>query len=191
MKIILASASQRRIELLQRITSTFEVMPSDFDEEAVQFNGDVTQYVKSISMGKALAVAKELENENLIISCDTIVVLNDTVLGKPKNSDDAIRMLTELSGNTHYVYSAITLYNNLSKVMLQDYVRTKVTFSNITKDEIISYVESKEPMDKAGAYGIQGNGALFVENIEGCYYSVVGLPLNRLKKMLREMGVNS
>lgn len=190
MKIILASASERRMDLLKRLIDDFSVVVSDFDEESVKFDGDFGIYVIELSKGKAFAAADKVDKEAFIIACDTIVAYDGKVLGKPRDRIDAINMLKMLSGKTHEVYSGITVLNGSNNQCVSDFVRTEVRFSVLSEDEITSYVDSGEPMDKAGAYGIQGCGGVFVESICGCYYSVVGLPINRLKHILRGMGVN-
>lgn len=192
MKLILASASERRQELLKRLTPDFEIAVSDFDEKGIEYNGSSSDYVLEISKGKALKCLEKVNNkeESIIIACDTIVCFNENLLGKPKDEMDAFLMLSMLSGGEHEVYSGITLLNTASNRMISDYECTKVRFSEISSEDINKYISTKEPMDKAGAYGIQGYGGVFVERIEGCFYNVVGLPLNKLKKMFRDMGVN-
>lgn len=190
MKIILASASLRRQELLKRITDDFEIIVSNFNENDINFTGDCANYVMDISKGKALDVARKAGNDKIIIGCDTVVFYNNEVLGKPEDEDDAYRMLKMLSGKSHYVYSGITLINTSEKIIRTDYVKTEVEFSDFGDYEIRKYLKTGEPFDKAGAYGIQGYGGVFVRKINGCYYNVVGLPLNKLYKMLREIGVN-
>lgn len=190
MKIILASASERRTELLKRIVEDFSVIVSNFDEDSVPFKGDFGAYVVELSKGKAFAAAQRLDEEAFVIACDTIVALEDQVLGKPSSKKDAISMLEKLSGRVHQVYSGLTVLNTKNGEVKNDYVKTDVRFSKLTKEQIEKYVDSEEPMDKAGAYGIQGYGGVFVEEISGCYYSVVGLPLNKLNYILRGMGVN-
>jgi septum formation protein len=190
MKLILASASERRHELLKRLTSDFEIMISSFEEEKVQFDGSFGEYVKEISKGKAIDIGTKLKGDFLILGCDTIVSFNGKVLGKPKDKEEAKRMLMMLSGNVHQVYSGITLYQTLSQRILSDFIMTDVRFSHLSEKDIDKYIETEEPMDKAGAYGIQGYGGVFVEEIHGCYYNVVGLPINKLKYLLQDMGVN-
>lgn len=190
MEIILASASPRREELLSRIVKKFKIMKSDFDEESVEIEGNLSSYAIEISKGKAQGVAKISNGDFLIIGCDTIVCLKDRVLGKPKDEIEAVSMLKALSGNVHKVITGITIINTVSNKFVTDYVCTEVKFSVLDDKSIEKYVKSGEPMDKAGAYGIQGYGGIFVEEIHGCYYNVVGLPLNRLVFLLREMGVN-
>ena len=191
MNIVLASASIRRHELLKRLTDKFEIIASDFDENAVEFNGDCGSYVMKLAEGKALNVCKSVHNESIIIGCDTIVSFGNKILGKPENEEEAFNMLKFLSGTSHQVYSGIAVVNSASGKIIRDYVCTNVKFSDLSDDVIRKYIERGEYKDKAGAYGIQGYGGVFVEEIHGCYYNVVGLPLNKLSKMLREMGVSS
>lgn len=186
-KIILASASARRKELLERIVEEFSVIVSDFDEEAVLFNGDCGEYVKILAEGKALAVSKKIDKESIVIGSDTIVAIDNKILGKPKSREDAFCMLKKLSGREHQVYSGIAVVDVKNNRVLSDFVCTKVKFSQLSEKQIKDYVDSGEPMDKAGAYGIQGKAGVFVEKIDGCYYSVVGLPLNKLNSMLEEI----
>lgn len=187
MKVILASASDRRRELLIRLVEEFEVAVSNFDEDSVIFSGDLEEYVKELSFGKANEIAKEKKEDSLIIAADTIVTIDGKILGKPKDREDAANMLRTLSGRCHEVYSGITVMKSGDSKVLKEAVCTKVYFSELSEETIAAYVESGEPMDKAGAYGIQGYGGVFTEKIEGCFYNVVGLPLNRLNKMLREI----
>jgi septum formation protein len=190
MEFILASASERRQELLKRIVKDFKIVISNFDENSVNFGGSCDEYVKMLALGKAEEVAGRVKDKNIIIGCDTIVYHNGKILGKPKDEKDAYNMLKSLSESSHKVYSGIAVVNTASSVIKMDSVCTEVFFSTLSEEQIIRYIASSEPMDKAGAYGIQGNGGIFVEKIHGCYYNVVGLPLNRLYFMLREMGVN-
>ncbi|MDY7062942.1 MAG: Maf-like protein [Sarcina ventriculi] len=184
MEIVLASKSPRRKELLKRVVNDFKIIESDFDEDSITFNGDVEEHVKLLARGKALAVKEKVNNKSLIIGVDTIVFYNNKILGKPKNYDDAYGMLSVLSGNTHKVYSGVCIVNT-ENLHIESFVcETKVKFSKLTDDQIDRYIESKEPMDKAGAYGIQGLGGVFVEKIDGCYYNVMGLPINKLNAFL-------
>ncbi|HCW53690.1 MAG TPA: septum formation inhibitor Maf [Clostridium sp.] len=187
MKIILASASERRQELLSRVFEKFDIMVSDFDESTVVFNNDVAEYVKEISNGKALEVKERITDDAIIISADTVVTFNGKILGKPKDKNEAFQMLKSLQGGSHIVYTGITVINTKKDIVKQESVATEVTFSKISDDEIKKYIETGEPLDKAGAYGIQGKGGVFVEKINGCYYNVVGLPLNRLKAIIEEI----
>lgn len=189
MEIVLASKSPRRQELLKRIINDFKVIESDFDESTVKFQGDVEKYVEDLAKGKALVVAKKINNPSIIIGVDTVVYYNNEILGKPKNYDDAYSMLSKLSGNTHKVYSGVCIYNVIKDKIDSFVCETKVKFSKLSKNQIDNYIKSNEPMDKAGAYGIQGLGGVFVEKIDGCYYNVMGLPLNKLNTFLSSYGL--
>lgn len=190
MDLILASASPRRREILEKITKNFTVIVSNFEESTVKYQGDIEWYVKELSKGKAKTVCVNLKNKALVIGCDTVVSFQGSILGKPKNEQDAFFMLKSLSGKWHEVYSGITLINTEANKVLSKCVCTRVKFSDISDEDIHKYIKTKEPMDKAGAYGIQGFAGVFVEKIEGCYYNVVGLPLNKLNSMMRDIGVN-
>ncbi|QPW52511.1 Maf-like protein [Clostridium botulinum] len=190
MRIVLASASERRQELLQRITNKFEVIVSNFDENTVDFEGNFENYVMKLAKGKAISVAQNLSKDAVVIGCDTIVAFNGKVLGKPNDELEAFNMLKALSGNVHKVYSGIAVIDTRKGNTRVENVCTSVKFSSLTNEKIKEYISTKEPMDKAGAYGIQGFGGVFVEEINGDYYNVVGLSLNKLDKMLWEMGVD-
>jgi len=188
--IILASASLRRAELLKKITSDFEIMVSSFEEEDVLFSGNCGDYVMTLAKGKAMDICSSVKKPAIIIGCDTVVYLSGKVLGKPKDNLEAFQMLSDLSGNTHEVYTGIALINTETGESRTEFVCTQVKFSKLSLIEINNYIETGETLDKAGAYGIQGGASLFVEEIKGDYYSVVGLPVNKLYFMLRDMGVN-
>ena len=187
MNYVLASGSERRQELLHRIVDEFNIIVSDFDEDKILFKGNVDEYVVDLAKGKALSVKESLKEEAIIIAGDTVVVLDDKILGKPNNEEDAYNMLKQLSGRTHRVYSGLVVINMYNNKIEQEFLYTEVKFSNLTEEEIESYIKTGEPLDKAGAYGIQGYGGVFIEGINGCYYNVVGLPLNLLNKMLRKV----
>ena len=190
MDIILASASPRRAELLKKITSNFKVIVSDFEESDILFSGNCGDYVMTLAKGKALAICSSVNDPSVIIGCDTIVYFRGKVLGKPKDNFEAFQMLSDLSGNTHEVYTGIAVINTQTQEISTEYVSTEVKFSKLSEKEINQYIETGESLGMAGAYGIQGAASLFVEELKGCYYSVVGLPVNKLYYMLREMGVN-
>lgn len=187
MRVILASASERRIELLNRLVKEFDIIVSDFNENKVLFKGSIDGYVKEIALGKAMNVKKKLYTDAIIISADTIVTLDNKILGKPKDEEDAFNMLKSLQGRKHLVYSGVVVMDTATNVIMQESLSTEVTFSEISDNEILEYIKTGEPLDKAGAYGIQGIGGIFVKEIKGCYYNVVGLPLNKLKAMLEEV----
>lgn len=186
--VILASASPRRRELLSLIFDDFRVIPSDFEESEVPAELPPVRHVEYSATMKARDVANKFPN-SLVIGADTIVVVGDRILGKPADTSDAGHMLRSLSGVTHEVYTGLA-------IILGDLERTGVECTDVTfrklSDEIISrYISSGEPMDKAGAYAIQGRGSVLIKSIRGCYFNVVGLPLYRLSAMLEEFGVEA
>lgn len=187
MKYILASGSERRQELLHRIVDQFDTIVSDFDENQILFQEDAAEFVKNLARGKALSVKENLEEPAIIIAGDTVVVFENEILGKPKDEEDAFNMLKKLSGKTHRVYSGVVIINTKNEKIEEEALYTEVKFSELKDEEILAYIKTKEPMDKAGAYGIQGYGGVFVEKINGCYYNVVGLPLNLLNKMINKV----
>ncbi|SEF89921.1 septum formation protein [Caloramator fervidus] len=188
MKIILASSSPRRIEILRKFNINFEVIPSNF-EENLNINNPLVLSIE-LARGKALEVSNRVDRKSIIISADTIVAKGQKIFGKPKDEKDAYYMLKELSGSTHEVITGICVYDVFRNFLICDYEITKVVFKELTDFEINDYIKTKEPFDKAGAYGIQGIGGLFVKKIDGCFYNVVGLPIYKLNLMLREVGVN-
>ncbi|MDU1305910.1 MAG: Maf-like protein [Clostridium perfringens] len=189
MKVILASKSPRRVEILEKIVKEFEVVQSNFDENTIDFKGDIEKYVKDLSRNKAIEVSKRLNEPSIVIAADTVVFQDGKVLEKPKNEEDAFSMLSSLSGNTHKVYSGICLINTYDDTVVTDCDCTEVRFLELNPRQIRNYINSGEPMDKAGAYGIQGLGGAFVEGIKGCYYNVMGLPLNKLYKALENYDI--
>jgi len=186
--IVLASGSPRRAELLQQIKLPFTIQVSDIDENNVE-RDEPKKWVKQLALAKARNVAQKLKQRSLVIGADTIVVRKNKILGKPQNTQEAIKMLEFLSGSTHQVMTGIALVDALTGKTLTDLEITVVKFRKLDQKEIRAYVAGGEPMDKAGAYGIQGLGALFVEGISGCYFNVVGLPLNRLAQNLKHFGI--
>ena len=187
MNFILASGSERRKELLSRIIDNYDIIVSKFNEAEVKLESDVSNYVKDIALGKAQDVSSRVSSDNIIIAADTIVTFNYEILGKPKDETDAFRMLKLLSGKWHKVYTSIVIINNSTNKTIKDVQLTEVKFSELTDDDILKYIKTGEPLDKAGAYGIQGLGGIFVEQIKGCYYNVVGMSLNKLSLMLKEI----
>ena len=186
MKIVLASQSPRRRQLLGQMGLEFTTQSPEIDEAAFQ-GRDARDLVQILSREKARWIAGQVDPETLVIGADTVVVRDGEILGKPKGEEEARAMLASLSGRTHQVCTGVTVCRG-DKVLTQ-VEETQVTFRPLTDQEIRQYVSTGEPMDKAGAYGIQGLGALFVERIEGDYYNVVGLPVCRLGQMLRRLGV--
>ncbi|AEN73486.1 Maf family protein [Rhodothermus marinus] len=182
--LILASRSPRRRKLLAQLGLDFEVHPSDLDENATNHRLP-EQLVEQLALEKARAVAARFP-EALTLGADTIVVLDGDVLNKPADEAEARAMLRRLSGRTHTVYTGVALVHPASQREVVDYEATQVTFAPLTDAEIDAYVATGSPLDKAGAYGIQDDyGAVFIRRIEGDYYNVVGLPLHRLYRMLR------
>ncbi len=184
-QIVLASGSPRRRELLEQIGLPFSVVPSCAEETIPE---GLTPYlaVQSLSLLKATDVAKSQQDDVLIIGADTIVVLEDEILTKPQDAQDAANMLRRLSGKRHSVLTGLTVFRRKDGKSVSVTEETAVYFKELTEQEIASYINSKEPLDKAGAYGIQGLGGLWIDKIEGDYYNVVGLPLAKLGKLLHE-----
>jgi len=184
--VILASASPRRRELLRLVFNSFRVVVSSFDESSTPDQLDPGEAVMHSAEGKAGNVAGQFP-EALVVAADTIVVVDGEVLGKPKDSADAARMLRKLSGRTHQVYTGVAVARNGS--LHSDFERTEVTFRDVDTEMISRYLASGEPMDKAGAYAIQGIGAVLVKAIDGCYFNVVGLPIYRLSLLLERFDI--
>jgi septum formation protein len=177
---ILASRSPRRAQLLSLIGLQFRIEPSEFDESSLNETDPIKHVMKS-SGAKAKDVAGR-SNNGTIIGADTVVVLDGNILGKPSDEAHAIEMLHRLSGRTHEVYTGFTLIQMPEGRTVSAYERTKVHFRELEDWEIADYVDSKSPMDKAGAYGIQDQSAVFVDRIDGCFYNVVGFPLTKFFK---------
>lgn len=180
--LILASASPRRRELLEKLELKFTVCPANVDEERLP-DEDALAYPLRTAVKKAMAVADGRENA-IVIAADTVVALDDEILGKPKNEDEAKAMLHRLSGREHIVITGIGIADTASGRTLSATEQTIVYFHPLTEEEIDAYVASGEPLDKAGAYGIQGKGSLLVRKIDGDYFNVVGLPLGKLYRLL-------
>lgn len=185
--IILASASPRRKELLSQAGIPFVVQPSGVDEGAAVLTGSPAKKAETLAYLKAADVAQGY-SEGLILGADTIVVLDDEIFGKPENEEDAFNMLTRLSGREHHVITGVALVDAGTGEVKTGSEITKVRFAQLSPEEIRHYISTGEPEGKAGAYAVQGIGALLVEGIQGCYANVVGLPLMKLRKMLEEFG---
>jgi septum formation protein len=183
--VVLASASPRRRELLNLIGITHDVRPADIDE-SIRARETPRSYAERLAREKATAIATR-DPALVTIGADTIVVVNRKVLGKPTNTADAARMLRLLSGREHLVITAVAVARGAKLRSAIEEVRVK--FRRLRKNEIDAYIATGEPMDKAGAYGIQGFGATIVERIEGDYFAVMGLPLVRLVGLMRDVGV--
>ncbi len=188
MDIILASNSPRRRELLGRMgLRGFRVVAPNVDE-GVEGNLHPAQIVEELSLRKARAAAEKADPDDLIIAADTVVALEGAVLGKPAGERDAFSMLSALSGNRHDVYTGVTVLRG--DRVVTEHEATAVTFREVDPEEILGYIATGEPMDKAGAYGIQGLGALLVSGIQGDYCNVMGLPVFRLGRILSRFGVD-
>ena len=188
MHIILASASPRRRELLRQIGIDFTIDPADVDERVLPGESPEA-YAVRVALDKA-RIAAQRAGTGVVIAADTIVVLDNAILGKPSDDEDAERMLMMLSGRTHQVITGIAIMDPAAGKTLTRTSTTNVRFRELSPDEIRWYVRTGEPLDKAGAYGIQEKGSLFISRIEGCYFNVVGLPLSLLGEMLLEFGIN-
>lgn len=185
--MILASASPRRKEILENFGFSFRTIVKNIDE--ISNKSTAVEKIKDIAEKKAKAVAEDFPNE-YVVGADTAVVVDGKILGKPHNRLEAFNMLKSLSGKSHEVITAFSFINLTEKILYSDCEVTKVYFKTLTDDEINWYIDTKEPMDKAGAYGIQGKGAFFVEKIEGDFFSVMGFPLGKFVRFLNKTGFN-
>lgn len=202
MRIILASASPRRRELLEQIGIEFEIMASTMEEE--YYHTEPEEIVKELSLMKALDIAQGdednyIEGDCIVIGADTVVVQDDTILGKPAGEEEAFQMLTSLQGRSHMVYTGVAIVECREGIDEEDgevgfdfhitnhAIGTKVHVMPMTVEEIWTYIRTGEPMDKAGAYGIQGRFAAYVEWIEGDYFNVMGLPISYVNAVLKEI----
>lgn len=186
-KIILASASPRRRELLKTVVPEFDIVTEDVDENIIDRNLPVHLYVQELALLKASAVARRIgrRKDTVVIGADTVVYHNSRILGKPHDGEEAFYMLSELSGRIHSVYTGVCALDPYSAKIVCIKEETRVRFKELDPDTIMSYIDTGEPMDKAGAYGIQGKGALLVKGIEGDYNNVVGLPISALADLLK------
>ncbi len=194
MRLVLASASPRRAEILRNAGIAFEVHATQVDE-SLRSGESPSDYVRRLALEKARAAAREMAASPargaLIVGADTAVVIGEEILGKPSSVDDAGRMLKLLSGRTHEVHTGLALLRQFDGIQRIVEEVTRVTFALLTPQEIESYLATGEPMDKAGSYAIQGLAGRYVTRIEGCYFNVMGLPLARLWTLLRELEGNS
>ena len=188
MRIVLASASPRRKQLLEQMGLKFDVIVSNIEEKSPQ--GLAPEEISmELAYNKAMNVALQINEPAIVIGADTLVV-KDRILGKPKDEEDARQMLRMLQGQTHQVITGLALVNPWTGKVQKGYEKTLVEMAALTLQEIECYIKTGEPMDKAGGYGIQGLAGIFISRIEGCYFNVVGLPIHLLWKMLKEFGVN-
>ena len=188
-KLVLASASPRRRELLKSLNLKFEVIPSTAEEdiEGKEFCEDL---IKGIALDKAKDVAQKISSPAIIIAADTVVVIDKNILGKPKDKKDAFRMLKMLSAKEHIVVSAIAIIDTEKQKTLVDIVKSSVKFREIEEEEINSYIKTSESLDKSGSYSIQGIAGIFVISIAGSYSNIVGLCVYKIAQMLKELGFN-
>ena len=187
-EIVLASASPRRCELLKQLGIDFRIIEPDIVED---FDSGLSagENVQRLSLYKALSVAKKIEGNALVIGADTLV-FKDGLIGKPADEKQAFEMLKLLQGSWHEVFTGVTVVDSSDLKSLGGYERTRVKMRELPERVIKSYIATGEPLDKAGAYGIQGIGSLLVERIDGCYFNVVGLPIVLLSRILEQFGFN-
>lgn len=186
-KIVLASSSPRRKELLESLGISFEVVSPSSDESLLD-NERPEDYVLRLSSEKALSVSKNLTGDVLVIGADTIVVVENEILGKPKDEEDARNMLSKISDGAHHVLTAFSIVKPEHEILHTHVVGTEVMVKTLEPKEIEGYIKTTEPMDKAGAYGIQGVGAFMIKGIRGSYTNVVGLPLVEVTEALKKLG---
>lgn len=188
-KLILGSQSPRRRSLIKNLNVEFEIAEPSFDEklDSDDYSDDV---IKSLSFQKAQSILTDAQTicNSLVISADTVVILENKILGKPKDEACARRMLKDLSGKTHYVVTAVTVLDTDTKESLSEVVKTFVTFQDLSDELICDYVKTCRPLDKAGAYGIQEMGEEFIKGVDGDLENVIGLPTKTLKDMLLRFG---
>ncbi|MEW6145651.1 MAG: Maf family protein [Thermodesulfobacteriota bacterium] len=187
-KIILASSSPRRKELLAALGLEFEVMPPS-SHEIASGNETPEEFALRVSLEKASSVSRDLGNGIVVIGADTIVVVDGEILGKPGDRDEASSMLRKLSGKEHHVYTAFSIVRPKNEVLHSEVVDTRVRVKPLAASEIEGYIKTGEPMDKAGSYGIQGIGSFLVSGIEGSYSNVVGLPVTELLAALKKLEI--
>lgn len=187
-KIVLASSSPRRKEILKATGLKFTIDAGDYEED-MTLGLKPHQLAKFLSSEKAAAIAVKYTNA-LVIAADTFIVFKDHLMGKPHTKEEARRMLTLLNGKAHSVITGFTIIDTNTKKRLSRSVETKVYFRKLTVSEIEAYIKTGEPLDKAGAYAIQGIGAIIVKKIEGDYFNVMGLPLSSLTEVLKKFGVS-
>lgn len=191
-RIILASTSPRRQELISSLRIPYEIKPSHVEEDTPA-DWTPREIVEGLALRKAEAVHKTCLGQtepSIVVGSDTIVLLDNEVLGKPKDDQDAFRMLSSLQGKTHEVYTGVACIDGLTGRTLIRHRITSVTMKSLSDRKIQAYVNSGEPFDKAGSYAIQGLGATLIDSIHGCYFNVVGLPLSLLSDMLSELGMD-
>lgn len=187
-KIILASSSPRRKELLEKLGLRFEVIPSLIDE--IPLRGESPEdFALRASTEKALSVSRNLDGDSVVIGADTIVVIDGEILGKPKDEEEATIMLEKIAGKEHRVITGFSIVKPKVEILYRNFVESRVKIKTLAPWEIEGYIKTGEPMDKAGAYGAQGIGAFMIEEIQGSYTNIVGLPLVQVINVLTRLGV--
>lgn len=186
-RIILASQSPRRHELIKKLNIKFDVILPTF-EEKLSSDDYSDEIIKNLSLSKAISVLENKISNSLVISADTVVVFENKIFGKPKDEKHAKEMLQKLSGNTHFVVTAVSVIDFDTKKSITKLTKTFVTFQNLSDELIDKYIKEKRPLDKAGAYGIQEMGEEFIKNVDGELDNVIGLPTKTLKNILEEFG---
>ena len=184
-KIVLASSSPRRKEILDKYNIDYSIKPS-YINEYTNIGETPEQITMALAYEKALDVANKLNDNEIIIAADTIVCFDNDILGKPKDYNEAYNMLKSLSDHHHYVITGVAIIKQNTDLKIIDYEKTKVVFRKLSDSLIKNYLDSGEYEDKAGAYAIQGKGEIFVKSIEGCYSNVVGLPITKLDMLLEK-----
>ncbi len=185
MKFILASKSPRREEILKKAGINFKIIPSNIDESKIKKNLSPHDYCMRLAQLKADKISKK-HTDCTIIGADTIVVINNIILNKPKNYDQSIDMLKKLSGNTHQVLTGVSIQNQSLNINYSLYDTSSVTFYNLSDDEISNYIKKYNPLDKAGSYGIQDGSAIFIKKIVGSYDNIVGFPISKVYQFLKK-----
>lgn len=187
MQLILGSLSPRRREILSYFNLSFKQISPNFDEDSIPFHDNPQEYVKTLAKGKGDSLVLQFSS-SIILTADTIVYRNGKIYGKPQNHQEAFQYLKELSGNWHSVFTGLTVYSKGE--YFQTVEETRVLFNCLTEEQMLTYHLMHDFADKAGGYMIQGAGSLVVKRIEGCYYNVVGLPMNALYSVMRQAGID-
>jgi septum formation protein len=186
-ELVLGSTSPRRKEIMQFFSYPFKQVAPSFDEAIIPFTGDPTEYVTTLAQGKARSLEAPFP-DSIIVTCDTIVFIDNEVLGKPKDEKEAFRMLAKLSGRWHSVFTAIAVLKH--NRLLSAVSETKVHCNTLSQEDIHRYYRAHSLADKAGSYAIQRSGSLLVKEIVGCYYNVMGLPIDTLRSLLQQVGID-
>lgn len=186
-EIILGSHSPRRVEIMNYFSLPFRQVASHFDEDSIPYTGDPTKLARDLALAKADVLAREYPGE-IILTADTVVAIDGMALGKPLNEDESQKMLWRLSGRWHSVITAVASYKEGTFFCVAE--ETKVLCNTVTPDELHRYMRVHALYDKAGGYAIQKSGSIFVNKIDGCYYNVLGLPINAMRSVLKDVGID-